>query len=131
MPEVLLLSFSSTYRKLNLIKSSLFSRILAGSSLPLLGEDDRKEFYLHSLSAIYEVFMAEQIGCKVTHLRNIGVSHGNPYEGRRCRITKEPILRKRRFKPAYAVIILLANLYQKQTQSQQSTSKQQFWVFIR
>lgn len=100
MPEVLLLSFSSTYRKLNLIKSSLFSRILAGSSLPLLGEDDRKEFYLHSLSAIYEVFMAEQIGCKVTRLRNIGVSHGNPYEGRRCRITKEPILRKRRFNSA-------------------------------
>ena len=67
---------------------------------PMLGEDDRKEFYFHSLSAIYVVFTAEQIGCKVTRLWNIGVSHGNPYEGRRCRITKEPILRKRRSNPA-------------------------------
>ena len=95
-----MLSFSSTCRKLNLIKSSLFSRILPGRSLPLLGEDERKELYFHSLSAIYVVFTAEQIGCKVTRLRTIGVLHGNPYEGRRCRITKEPILRKRRFNSA-------------------------------
>ena len=61
---------------------------------PLLGVDDRKEFYFHSLAAIYEVFTARQIGCKVTRLWNIGVSHGNTYEGRRCTITKEPILRK-------------------------------------
>lgn len=67
---------------------------------PLLGEDERKELYFHSLSAIYVVFTAEQIGCKVTRLRTIGVLHGNPYEGRRCRITKEPILRKRRFNSA-------------------------------
>ena len=78
---MLLLSFSSTYRKLNLNKISLFSRILPGSSLPLLGEDDRKEFYLHSLSAIYEVFMAEQIGCKVIRLWNIGGIARQPLRG--------------------------------------------------
>lgn len=66
---------------------------------PLLGADDRTEFFFHSLAAIYDTFTAEQIGCKVNRLWNIGVSHGNPYEGRRCRITKEPISRKRRFKP--------------------------------
>lgn len=65
---------------------------------PLLGVDDRKEFYFHSLAAIYDTFTAEQIGCKVTRLWNIGVSDGNPYDGRRCRITKEPILRKTRNK---------------------------------
>ena len=66
---------------------------------PLLGVDDRTDFYFHSLAAIYDTFTAEQIGCKVTRLWNIGVSHGNPYDGRRCRITKEPILRKTRNKP--------------------------------
>ena len=65
---------------------------------PLLGVDDRTEFFFHSLAAIYDIFTAAQIGCKVTRLWNIGVSHGNPYEGRRCRITKEPILRKTRNK---------------------------------
>lgn len=66
---------------------------------PLLGVDERTEFFFHSLAAIYEVFTAKQIGCKVTRLWNIGVSHGNPYEGRRCKITKERILRKTRNKP--------------------------------
>ena len=65
---------------------------------PLLGVDERTEFYFHSLAAIYETFTPEQIGCKVTRLWNIGVSNGNPYGGRRCRITRESILRKRRFK---------------------------------
>ena len=67
---------------------------------PLLGVDERTEFYFHSLAAIYDTFTTAQIGCKVTRLWNIGVSSGNPYEGRRCRITKEPIFRKKRFKPA-------------------------------
>lgn len=65
---------------------------------PLLGVDDRTEFYFHSLAAIYDTFTAAQIGCKVTRLWNIGVSDGNTYDGRRCKITKEPILRKRRNK---------------------------------
>ena len=62
---------------------------------PLLGVNDRTEFYFHSLAAIYGTFTTVQIGCKVTRLWNIGVSHGKPYDGRRCSITKEPILRKR------------------------------------
>ena len=66
---------------------------------PLLGVDERTEFYFHSLAAIYDTFTGAQIGCKVTRLWNIGVSDGNTYDGRRCKITKEPILRKRRNKP--------------------------------
>lgn len=58
--------------------------------------DPRLDFYFTSLSAIYELFTAEQIGCKVSRLWNIGVSKGEPYEGRRCTITKEPITRKKR-----------------------------------
>lgn len=63
---------------------------------PPIDGDPRTDFFFHSLAAIYEVFTAEQIGCKVTRLWNIGLSHGNSYEGRRCRITKEPISRKKR-----------------------------------
>lgn len=76
-------------------KSSIYK---VAFKAPPLSDDDRTEFFFTSLSAIYERFSPEQIGCKVSNLWNIGVSDGNPYEGRRCRITKEPILRKRRFK---------------------------------
>ena len=69
---------------------------------PLLGVDERTEFYFGSLAAIYEVFTAKQIGCKVTRLWNIGVSNGVPYIGRRCSITREQVLKKR--KQNYRVI---------------------------
>lgn len=65
---------------------------------PPIEGDPRTDFFFHSLSAIYEVFTAEQVGCKVSRLWNIGVSHGETYDGRLCRITKEPISRKRRIK---------------------------------
>ena len=61
---------------------------------PLLGVDERTEFYFGSLSAIYEAFTSKQIGCKVTRLWNIGVSDGAPYVGRRCTITREQVLKK-------------------------------------
>ncbi len=52
------------------------------------------DFFFTSLSAIYERFSPEQIGCKVNRLWKIGVSDGKPYEGRLCRVTRETILRK-------------------------------------
>lgn len=61
---------------------------------PLAG-DSRKVFYFHSIAAIYDLFTAEQVGCKVTRLWNIGVADGNSYHGRKCSITREPIMRKR------------------------------------
>ena len=63
---------------------------------PPLSGDERREFFFHSLSAIYEVFSHKQIGCRVSRLWNIGVAQGNEYVGRLCQITKEPIMRKKR-----------------------------------
>lgn len=63
---------------------------------PPLADDERKDFFFHSVAAIYEVFAPEQIGCKVTRLWNLGVSQGNAYHGRLCDVTKEPIMRKKR-----------------------------------
>ena len=51
--------------------------------------DDRTEFYFTSLSAIYDTFTPEQIGCRVTRLWNVSVSTDNPYIGRLCQITQE------------------------------------------
>lgn len=58
---------------------------------PPLSGDERTEFFFTSLAAIYEVFTAEQIGCKVSRLYNIGVPDGTPYDGKRCLITREAI----------------------------------------
>lgn len=60
---------------------------------PLDGLTD-KEFYFTSLSAIYDVFTPEQIGCKVSRLWNIGVTRGTPYTGRLTTITRVCLTRK-------------------------------------
>ena len=62
--------------------------------------DDRVEFYFTSLSAIYDIFSDEQIGCKVTRLWNIGVSNGTTYNGKLCLITKEPLTAKAQMNPS-------------------------------
>lgn len=61
---------------------------------PPIENDERKDFFFSSLSAIYEDFTSEQIGCKVSRLWNIGVSDGVPYRGRKCTITREQFRRK-------------------------------------
>lgn len=66
---------------------------------PPLTDDSRTEFFFTSLSAIYDTFTPEQIGCKVSRLYNIGVSDGTPYQGRLCQITRESVSRKAREKP--------------------------------
>lgn len=66
---------------------------------PPLPEDNRTDFFFTSLAAIYERFTPEQIGCRVSRLWNIGVSKGNAYDGRRCSVTKELLLRKSQNKP--------------------------------
>ncbi|QUB42566.1 hypothetical protein [Porphyromonas sp. oral taxon 275] len=53
------------------------------------------EFFFHSLAAIYDLFTPYQIGCKVSQLYKVGVRQGIPYEGRKCRVTREPIRRKK------------------------------------
>lgn len=67
---------------------------------PPLADDDRRDFFFSSLSAIYDMFTDEQIGCKVTRLWNLGVSQGNPYNGKLCKITKEPLTSKTQISPS-------------------------------
>ena len=55
---------------------------------------DRKDFFFGSLAAIYELFDAKQVGCRIENLWNVGVSDGKPYCNKLCRITKEPLTRK-------------------------------------
>jgi len=56
--------------------------------------DDKIDYYFGSLSAIYDVFSVEQIGCTVGHLWNIKVSNGERYENDKCTITQETLIRK-------------------------------------
>ena len=53
------------------------------------------EFFFHSLAAIYDLFTPYQVGCKVSQLYKVGVRQGIPYEGRKCRVSREPIRRKK------------------------------------
>lgn len=57
-----------------------------------------RDFFFTSLSAIYERFTHEQIGCKVSRLWNIGVSDGTPYTGAKTTVTREPLHTKRQNK---------------------------------
>lgn len=66
---------------------------------PPIEGDDRKDFFYTSLSAIFDDFTPEQIGCRVSRLWNLGVGRGTPYEGRRCRITQEAVSSKKQNKP--------------------------------
>lgn len=53
------------------------------------------DYFFTSLSAIYDTFSAEQVGCKVSRLWNLKITPENPYVGRKCTITKELLSRKR------------------------------------
>lgn len=66
---------------------------------PPLTDDDSTEFFFSSLSAIYDTFTPEQIGCKVTRLWNLGVSRGKPYFGERCEITQTTVRSKTQENP--------------------------------
>lgn len=56
---------------------------------------ERTDYFFGSLSAIYDTFSAEQVGCKVSRLWNLKITPDNPYIGRKCTITKEPLGRKK------------------------------------
>ena len=59
---------------------------------PPLTDDSRTEFFFTSLSAIYDTFTPEQIGCKVSRLYNIGVSDGTPYQSNGRKISWRSVL---------------------------------------
>lgn len=51
--------------------------------------------YFSSVAAIYGVFSSDDIGCGAGHLWNLGVTQGAVYEGKKCRISKEPVINKK------------------------------------
>lgn len=57
---------------------------------------DKTDFFFTSLAAIYDQFSKDEIGCQVSRLWNLKITPDNPYRGRKCIITKEPVARKRR-----------------------------------
>ncbi len=60
---------------------------------PVAGKTDH---FFGSLSAIFTTFTPAEIGCGVRRLWNIGITSENPYNGRKCTITKEPLTRKKK-----------------------------------
>jgi len=55
---------------------------------------NRKEFYYGSLSAIYDDFSPEQIGCKLSTLWRSKITCNKPYTGRKCIISKHILQHK-------------------------------------
>lgn len=55
--------------------------------------DGKTEYFFGSLSAIYERFTTEQIGCVMQTLWG-KISADTPYVNSKCIITKHPVVRK-------------------------------------
>lgn len=69
---------------------------------PLASRPQCNDFYFGSLSAIYEMFTPEQVGCRVVTLWNANIRPGKPYANKKCVITRERVVRKAREKPSRA-----------------------------
>jgi hypothetical protein len=57
--------------------------------------DGKTDWFYGSLSAIFTNFTPEEIGCGVRRLWNLKITEDNPYIGRKCTISKEPLSRKK------------------------------------
>ena len=57
--------------------------------------NNQTDYYFGSLSAIFDAFTAEDIGCKVERLWNIGVAKGAVYESKKCTIKAGSVKRKK------------------------------------
>ena len=57
-------------------------------------EGGRTEFYFGSLAAIYEMFDAAEIGCRLEALWAAGIDEANPKATRLCVISKHSLYRK-------------------------------------
>lgn len=58
---------------------------------PIMG---RTEYFFGSISAIYNHFSKEQIGCSKQELWNKKITADTPYANTKCIISKHPIVRK-------------------------------------
>ncbi len=55
---------------------------------------EEAEFYFTSLSAIYDRFTPEQVGCRVERLYSVGVSRGIVYRNKLVEVRRYPLSRK-------------------------------------
>ena len=58
-------------------------------------KDGRTVYYFGSISAIFDKFTAEEIGCKLETLWKSHITPGHTHIGRKCIISKEPVQRKK------------------------------------
>ena len=55
---------------------------------PPIEASDQTEFYFSTVSAIYEVFTKQAIGCSLNNLWNKGVVKGRRYVSRTCTVER-------------------------------------------
>ena len=101
------------YRERWRVMSGEYIYRVASKQPPAGAEDGHTEFFFHSLAAIYDFFTAEQVGCQVTRLWNIGVSDGTAYEGRQCISPASRLLAKSAETPQISETIRLAIITRK------------------
>lgn len=61
---------------------------------PLREQPYKTDFFFGSLAAIYEVFTAEQVGCKVECLWNSSITEQHPYRNKKCVVSRVQLTRK-------------------------------------
>ncbi|MDR1129439.1 MAG: hypothetical protein LBK96_00465 [Prevotellaceae bacterium] len=61
-------------------------------------KNGKTDYFFGSLSAIFTNFAPEDTGCRVTRLWNLKITEEKPYNGRKCTITKELVVRKHKQK---------------------------------
>lgn len=60
----------------------------------LIPVEGKKEYYFGSLSAIYDTFTSEQIGCGLVTLWKAKIEPGKEKKTSKCVISKHEVLRK-------------------------------------
>lgn len=56
----------------------------------------KQDYYFGSVSAIYEMFSAEELGVASQTLYNLKMNYGDLHESKKCEIRKEKLIRKRK-----------------------------------
>lgn len=60
----------------------------------LVPVEGKKEYYFGSLSAIYDTFTSEQIGCGLVTLWKAKIEPGKPKQTKKCVVSKHEVRRK-------------------------------------
>lgn len=57
-------------------------------------KNGKEVYYFGSLTAIYEVFTPDEIGCKLYELWGAKITYDNPFDNGVCVISKHSVIRK-------------------------------------